>query len=87
MIQIMLLPHPPHPDAGASHPHPQFVAAKSLLLIPPELSLHFQYMHHGMSDFHSEDEKCCSSFPAEAVSEGKILYGPNVSVLLLLHVV
>ena len=79
MIQIMLLPHPPHPDAGASHPHPQFVAAKS--------SLHFQYMHHGMSDFHSEDEKCCSSFPAEAVAEGKILYGPNVSVLLLLHVV
>lgn len=56
MIQIMLLPHPPHPDAGASHPHPQFVAAKSLMLIPPELSLHFQYMHHGMSDFHSEDE-------------------------------
>ncbi len=89
MIQIMLLPHPPHPDAGASHPHPhpQFVAAKSLMLIPPELSLHFQYMHHGMSDFHSEDEKCCSSFPAEAVAEGKILYGPNVSVLLLLHVV
>ena len=41
----------------------------------------------GMSDFHSEDEKCCSSFPAEAVAEGKILYGPNVSVLLLLHVV
>ena len=77
----------PHPDAGASHPHPQFVAAKSLMLIPPELSLHFQYMHHGMSDFHSEDEKCCSSFPAEAVAEGKILYGPNVSVLLLLHVV
>ena len=37
MIQIMLLPHPPHPDAGASHPHPQFVAAKSLMLIPPEL--------------------------------------------------
>ena len=70
MIQIMLLPHPPHPDAGASHPHPQFVAAKSLMLIPPELSLHFQYMHHGMSDFHSEDEKCCSSFPAEAVAEG-----------------
>ena len=68
MIQIMLLPHPPHPDAGASHPHPQFVAAKSLMLIPPELSLHFQYMHHGMSDFHSEDEKCCSSFPAEAVA-------------------
>ena len=87
MIQIMLLPHPPHPDAGASHPHPQFVAAKSLMLIPPELSLHFQYMHPGMSDFHSEDEKCCSSFPAEAVAEGKILYGPNVSVLLLLHVV
>ena len=53
----MLLPHPPHPDAGASHPHPQFVAAKSLMLIPPELSLHFQYMHHGMSDFHSENEK------------------------------
>ena len=78
MIQIMLLPHPPHPDAGASHPHPQFVAAKSLMLIPPELSLHFQYMHHGMSDFHSEDEKCCSSFPAEAVAEGKILYGPNM---------
>ena len=72
MIQIMLLPHPPHPDAGASHPHPQFVAAKSLMLIPPELSLHFQYMHHGMSDFHSEDEKCCSSFPAEAVAEGKM---------------
>ena len=72
MIQIMLLPHPPHPDAGASHPHPQFVAAKSLMLIPPELSLHFQYMHHGMSGFHSEDEKCCSSFPAEAVAEGKM---------------
>ena len=71
MIQIMLLPHPPHPDAGASHPHPQFVAAKSLMLIPPELSLHFQYMLHGMSDFLSEDEKCCSSFPAEAVAEGK----------------
>ncbi len=87
MIQIMLLPHPPHPDAGASHPHPQFVAAKSLMLIPPELSLHFQYMRHGMSDFHSEDEKCCSSFPADAVDEGKILYGPNVSVLLLLHMV
>ena len=90
MIQIILLlqPHPPpQPGAGESHPHPQFVAAKSLMLIPPELSLHFQYMHHGMSDFHSEDEKCCSSFPAEAVAEGKILYGPNVSVLLLLHVV
>ena len=82
MIQRIEL-HPP-----SLHPHPpQFVAAKSLMLIPPELSLHFQYMHHGMSDFHSEDEKCCSSFPAEAVAEGKILYGPNVSVLLLLHVV
>ena len=23
-----------------------------------------------MSDFHSKDEKCCSSFPAEAVAEG-----------------
>ncbi len=87
MIQIMLLPHPPHPDAGASHPHPQFVAAKSLMLIPPELSLHFQYMHHGMSDFHFEDEKCCSSCPAESAAERKILYGPNVSVLLPFHVV
>ena len=84
MIQIMLLPHP---DAGASHPHPQFVAAKSLMLIPPELSLHFQYMHHGMSDFHFEDEKCCSSCPAESAAERKILYGPNVSVLLPFHVV
>ncbi len=86
MSQIILHPFPP-----LWHPHPQsqpqLVAATSLMLIPPELSLHFQYMHHGMSDFHSEDEKCCSSFPAEAVAEGKILYGPNVSVLLLLHVV
>ena len=76
---------PPKQDEPQDPPQP--VAAKSLMLIPPELSLHFQYMHHGMSDFHSEDEKCCSSFPAEAVAEGKILYGPNVSVLLLLHVV
>lgn len=84
---LLETPHPLSQPQPLSHPHPQFVAAKSLMLIPPELSLHFQYMHHGMSDFHSEDEKCCSSFPAEAVAEGKILYGPNVSVLLLLHVV
>ena len=43
MIQIMLLPHPPHPDAGASHPHPQFVAAKSLMLNPPNFSYTVSY--------------------------------------------
>ncbi len=43
MIQRELFPHPhpPQPGAGLSHPHPQFVAAKSLMLFPPEISLHF----------------------------------------------
>lgn len=55
MIQIRF----PHPQEGVllSHPHPQFVAAKSLMLFPPEISLHFKYMQDGMSEFNEYQQK------------------------------
>ena len=34
--QLLLHPQFPHPQPGLSSPHPQFVAAKSLMLLPPE---------------------------------------------------
>jgi len=90
MIQIILFPHPhpPHPLEGASHPHPQLVAAKSLMFFPPgKISLHFQYMQNGMSDFpgenkkksgkmriRSEDRYTCSRALAVLVIHGKNAY-------------
>ena len=37
-------PHPLFPVQESSHPHPQFVAAKSLMFVPPKESFCLQFM-------------------------------------------
>ena len=46
--QPPVLPHPqllPHPQPLFSHPHPQLVADKSLILIPPKGFYSVSYVH------------------------------------------
>ena len=80
MIQRELFPHPhpPQPGAGLSHPHPQFVAAKSLMLFPPEISLHFQYMQDGMSEFNEYQQKFSIAVQGTFPNAAKIQdHGPD----------
>lgn len=50
-IRIQMMLFPPLPPVVHSHPQPQFVAAKSLILIPPEIFFTIYHMNGGLAKF------------------------------------
>ena len=51
-IRIQRMLPPPLPPVVHSHPQPQFVAAKSLILVPPEIFFTVYLMRGGLAVFH-----------------------------------
>ena len=50
-IRIQRMLPPPLPPVVHSHPQPQFVAAKSLILVPPEIFFTVYHMNRGLAKF------------------------------------